>query len=423
MGRHFRFAAALLALAPLPRPSCAGTLKVITVDEAAGKPLAARVSVKGADGEWRWGLDAAGKPFLYGGLPRVWSAGEIEVELPAGKAEVIASRPFSSPPAFLEAEVPTAGAVAVTITLKRGIDLRGRGWYGGDAHTHVVHGERHHAVDLRAAARIARAEGLDWAAFGETWTTLEAKQPPPAELSLLCRALSDGEFLCTWTREHPKDHLGHMAAFPLGGDRSFEEVAGENAYDGSLERRERYAHFEVLRSLREAGSLAVYTHPTREFGGSPTSPANLARELPFDAVAAPWALEALDVLTDAPDNASNLRLWFFLLERGHRLAACGFSDACYDRRGEYPGDTRTYVDLGVADRGGAPLDLKAIVGAVRSGRTFATTGPLVIFKVDGGPPGSVIRAGGKAHTAEVEAWNFVDHHDPRKPAFLTKLVL
>src|SRR6185436_5344293 len=72
-----RLTAGLLALAAA-RPSPAGTLKIVTLDDATGKPLAARVSVRGADGEWRWGLDAAGKPYRYGGLPRLWSTGEIE---------------------------------------------------------------------------------------------------------------------------------------------------------------------------------------------------------------------------------------------------------------------------------------------------------------------------------------------------------
>ena len=162
----------------------------------------------------------------------------------------------------------------------------------------------------------------------------------------------------------------------------------------------------------------MYTHAPREYGGDPQSPADIARELPYDAVAAPWALEGLDLLTDAPEIEPSLRLWAFLLRRGLRLPALGFSDDCYDRKGEAPGGTRTFVRIDGGER-----TFPAIAAAIRAGRTFATTGPLVLFTVDGSPPGTVFPAGATAREVRIRAWNAADHLDPRRPALLTRAVV
>jgi hypothetical protein len=402
-------------LLPGGRMALPEDLEIITIDAVTRQPVPARVSIQDAAGEWRWGRDARGEPLRYADLPRVWSPGTVRLNVAPGTATIIASRPYSHFPCTAQCTVPPGKTATITIPLKPAADLRGAGWYGGDAHDHVVHGERHHAVDMRAAAAIARSEGLDWAVFDEDWTSIEDKQPGPAALDALCRELTDAAFLAARAAEHPKDHLGHMAAFPLGFPASLESVSGANDYSGSLEQREAYAHFEIVRELRDAGSLSMYTHPDREYGGTAESVGNIARELPFDAVAAPWSLEALDVLTDAPGHRGSLDLWYFLLDRGHRLAACGFTDTCYDRRGERPGDTRTFVKIEGAER-----TMEAIARAIRSGRTFATTGPLVIFTVDGSPPGTVFPADGKAREARISAWNAVDYRDPRNRATLGK---
>ncbi len=414
----FRPACLVLACALLPAAGARSeTLRIVTLDGTGGKPIPARVSVRPSGGEWIGAADRSGRPFKSAGLPRLWSSGRLEVEVPTGPTEVIASRPFARFPARAEVQVAPGSSTELTLELKAVADMAAMGWHGGDAHAHVIHGERHVSMDLATAVAISRAEGLDWVAFGEVWVS-EGAQPPPAELTRMCRDLTDGIFLAAWTQEHPKDHLGHMACFPLGVDRTFADAVGENAYAGDLARRESFAHFEILRSLRALGSLAIYTHPSREYGGTGESPANIARELPFDVVAAPWALEGLDVLTDAPDCSADIRLWHFLLNRGLRLAACGFSDTCYDRTGECPGDTRTFAFLG-----GAPRTMPSIVDAVRRGRTFASTGPLVVFTVDGEPPGAVFPAGEAVRKARVRAWNAVDHRDPHDPALLSKAIV
>jgi len=397
-----------------------GTLIVRVTDKASGAPLAARVSLKASDGNWRWGKDAAGADLTYGGPPRVWTTGELSLALPEGAVELVVSRPFHHKPASATATVVAGKTTTLDVALERAVDIHARGWYGGDVHVHIVHGEKEFKLDLNTVAPIARAEGQDWCSFGQAWTSLNDAQPTAAELAVLAQKNTTPDFLCAWGMEHPKDHLGHMAAFPLnaaGATKTYTEASGSNDYAAFMPNSlaDGFTHVEIWRGLRAHGSLAVYTHPTREYGGTKESLGNIAREIPFDVAAAPDWIEALDLLCDQPKHADDERLAYLLLNRGLRFALCGFTDVCYDRKkNERPGDTRTYVYLGDKVKPGTPLKMDDIVAAVRARRTFATNGPLVDFTVDGEHPGAVLKAGPEIRRAKIGAWLALDYNEPRK---------
>ena len=94
--------------------------------------------------------------------------------------------------------------------------------------------------------------------------------------------------------------------------------------------------------------------------------------------------------------------WYHCLNAGYRLPAVGGSD----KMGTYVpvGANRTYAYLG---QGEVSFDNWA--QAVRRGNTFSTTGPLLLFSVDGHLPGEEIRlkAGGGTLEVRVEARSFV----------------
>lgn len=405
----------LLLLALTAAHAADGTLVVHINEVGSGKSLAARVSLKSSDGRWHWGKDLAGRDLTYGGLPRHWANGKLTITLPAGATEVVVSRPFHHRPFRTTTTITADRITEVTAALEPVVDLHARGWYGGDTHVHIVHGERDFAVDLNHVAPIARAEGQDWCAFGQEWTSTQEQQPTPDELTALCRANSDADFLCAWGMENPKGHMGHMATFPLATSTSFTAATGPTDYHDFMPGKPRTGllHHEIMRGLRARGSLAAYTHPTREYGGTPESIGNIARELPFDVLADPACIEAFDVFCDQPRHAADEQLAYFLLNRGLRFAICGFTDVCYDRKNgrERPGDTRTYVYLGKQN---TVLSMTSIVAAVRARRTFATTGPLIDFTIDGERPGSVLTASNKARTCRIGAWLALDYDDPQQ---------
>lgn len=90
----------------------------------------------------------------------------------------------------------------------------------------------------------------------------------------------------------------------------------------------------------------------------------------------------LEVLNGPYFHASNqvaVEDWLHLLNRGYFFPIVGSSDAHTIDRGE-PGYARTYV-FSAGETG--DLDWKAVFQALKRGRSFATTGPVVEFKVDG----------------------------------------
>ncbi len=103
--------------------------------------------------------------------------------------------------------------------------------------------------------------------------------------------------------------------------------------------------------------------------------------------------DLLEVLNGPYYYASNeaaIEDWFHLLNRGYFFPLVGSSDAHTIDGGE-PGYSRTYVFYSgeKADR----LDWPSLLQALKKGRSFATNGPLIEFRVNGpSKPGDLLEA-------------------------------
>src|SRR5262249_52493307 len=110
--------------------------------------------------------------------------------------------------------------------------------------------------------------------------------------------------------------------------------------------------------------------------------------LPFAEIASAIVtgrIDAVELQCFAPglDTPSILE-WYRFLNCGYRLPVIGGTDKMSS---EVPvGAIRTYARLDP----GAPRGFDAWAAAVRAGRTFATSGPVIELEVDGHAPGDVI---------------------------------
>ncbi len=95
-----------------------------------------------------------------------------------------------------------------------------------------------------------------------------------------------------------------------------------------------------------------------------------------------------------------LQLWFLLLNHGYRLAATASSDSTFDNpAGGVPGKVRVYT------RVEGRLTPQALALATKGGRSFVTSGPLLLFQIDGHGPGEIIRVdAARKYTAKLRAW-------------------
>jgi len=103
---------------------------------------------------------------------------------------------------------------------------------------------------------------------------------------------------------------------------------------------------------------------------------------------------------EAKVNEDGQRLWYMLLNHGYRIPGTASSDATFDNPGRaLPGAVRnyTYVD--------GALSPQSLAEAMRAGRNFVTSGPLLLVDIGGHPIGDVIRVQtSRVFHVSLQAW-------------------
>lgn len=121
------------------------TMSGTIIDADTDQPVAARISVKSADGKWYFpkSADPAGTAIEYKkqvgptSLEQhvTLSAHPFVVEVPSGKYTITVERGKEYVPLSKEVVVEKA-AVEVTLPIRRWINMAEQGWYSGDVHAH-----------------------------------------------------------------------------------------------------------------------------------------------------------------------------------------------------------------------------------------------------------------------------------------------
>jgi hypothetical protein len=349
------------------------------------------------------------------------SPGAFSKRLPPGPTSLRITRGFETRAFSTNFDLSSNQEKAFTVRLERSIDLRQLGWYAGDSHVHMLHGEKTVPVDFDFVKLTTEAEDLQWLSLAQAWTL---EEPTPEALDKELRSRSTRNSVLGWNLEAPKNFyqgdagrcLGHcwnlgMEGRTRRGRNVIEVLLAASAWDYEST-KPTYANFESHNLIHSQGGTVFYTHAARWWtgpwggrGGYPKQErmrvSNMAVELPLDTLIGP-TYDGLDLFTGSGEtkaNAKSFQLWTLLLNHGYRLAATASSDACFDRPGGgVAGIARTYTFL----PGG--FSLRKAAKAIAAGKTFVTTGPLLLATVDEAPPGSVFGAGKKSHVLAIEAW-------------------
>ena len=298
--------------------------------------------------------------------------GESELDLPAGAAKIEALRGWEYKPASATMDVKAGAAQTVTLRLERLADLPARGWYSGDGHVHDLHqgfGQTHEsffrqlvAEDLHVTHALIHMDGTR---LMGRWSDLTG-QPSP---------LSTKTHILQYAQEF-RGNLGHVGMIGLGEFiLPFVAGAGGTAYgQPSLDNT-------YLEGARAQGGLAGFMHP---YTSAPKQPDNAAATL----IALDVALglgDYYDIGALYSDERGSADFYYRLLNAGFRVAATGgtdnFSDVWIDPP---PGSSRTFARLT------GPLTLPNWFDAIKRGRTYFSSGPLVRFEVDDKGPGDEI---------------------------------
>jgi hypothetical protein len=357
----------------LPEQRVLHRVRVAIRDEATGAPVAARVHVQDANGgywppeghmkhvatAWR---EEVGGDVVVGGRTFAYVRPDFVLPLPAGRYEMDVVRGMEYEPRQLRFEVTASRRPALDVRLNRWSHLRARGWYAGDHHTHFL--------DPRAARLELEGEDLDVVSvqatkWGELITgVVHFENGPDSALP--------GEGVVSIGEEARHDFLGHTnllglrrLVYPLSWGAGGSGVPG--GYDWPP-----VAH--VADSAHAQGGFVTWAH-------FPFPRGELAVNVALG------KLDAVDLVSwgdpfDDRAGLSSTEIWYRFLNCGFDLPAMGGTDKMWNT--QVVGAVRTYASVN------GPFSYRAWLAAVRAGRTFVTTGPMLSFMAGGRAIGETI---------------------------------
>ncbi|MGH9334584.1 MAG: CehA/McbA family metallohydrolase, partial [Vicinamibacteria bacterium] len=332
----------------------------------------ARVSLIGSDGRYHAPADAFRRIVSFTELHYFHASKTFTVDVPSGKATILAVRGPEYEPMEEVVDVPPGGAASARIDLPRFVDMPARNFYSGDTHVHDLH-----AGDLRLAPEdlVGHAAAEDLHVVNALIHVDGTKlMGDVSRFSAGPHPASTDDVILRYGQEY-RMSFGHRSV--LGNERMFFPL--ESALPGSARESPFPPLFEYLRRLRkdEPRALVGIPHPYFAYlakgelpgGGAPS-------EIPADV--ALGLVDFFDVNCIWSDEHGSAAIYAKLLNAGFRLPAAGGSDTFSDLSRDPPlGTGRTFVKVE------GKLSLESWYEGLRAGRSFATNGPLLDLDVDG----------------------------------------
>jgi hypothetical protein len=254
------------------------------------------------------------------------------------------------------------------------------GWISGDFHVHAA-ASLDSRVPMRDRVHQFVADGVDLIVSTDH-NVIANYAPLVAELGvadLLATATGDEITTKSW---------GHFGAFPLPSE---EGELGHGAIPVG-----KHTPAEIFADVRKRAPAALIDvhHPRLEHGAigyfhlaELDEKTGIAKRAGFS-----MDFDAIEVLNGYQDSDRRtldrvIGDWRSFLDAGKRVAATGNSDTHHltFNLGGYP---RNYVAVG--DVPVAKLDAAAVAAAVKAGRSYVTTGPIVDALVQGGTLGDTV---------------------------------
>jgi putative membrane-bound dehydrogenase-like protein len=366
----------------------AGTarLRLNVRDRATGRPTPCRLNVVGPDGHFyqppanplsrfsltgQWPKTGKGNregkaPIRYLGR-FFYTTGEIEVDVPAGTVRVEAWKGFEYRPMTKAVTAVAGRTTSVDLELERTLAMSTLGYRSGDSHLHF---DRRSEADERIILDLLEAEDIQFGSIlaynepaGPYKGLMDDMDTPQTRGLGRASVLKRGETWIASGQEYRSATYGHLNLY--GRDDLVLAGQSVNANNWPL-------YGAIGRETRKQGGVAIYAHG----GYAQAIYADFARK----------NVDAVELLQFGVYRGIALEDWYHILNSGYRFPCVGASDypACRTL-----GDCRTYVDSP------GPLDFAAWLRGAAEGRSFVTTGPMLLLEVDGQRPGGTIRKDGK----------------------------
>lgn len=355
-----------------------GRIQVRIVDSDTGEPTPCRVNIVGTDGNY---YEPSGLPLeqfnshntgchvynethppsRYFGW-HFYAPGDFEVDVPAGNVRIEVWKGYEYRPVSEEVIIDAGSQREVEINLERTAPMEQENYYSGDTHIHL---DRRTEEDDRLALDLMEAEDINYGFLlcmndprsysgrmqRQEWPQLQGFGPD----SIRTR----GKYGIASAQEYRSKEYGHICL--LMHDRLVLEGANFNPNEWPV--------FGVVGGMtRQHGGFAFHAH-----GG-------YSREIYADYLQ--QATDGVELLQMSHYRGIGLAGWYRILNIGYRFPAIAGSDFPYVRA---LGDCRTYV------RSSSQPDFAQWVQLAAEGRSFFTSGPLLLLQVDGKHPGDTLQ--------------------------------
>jgi hypothetical protein len=375
-------------IATLPEQHRLYPVKVRIRDRDTGEPVFARVHVRDTAGEY-WppaghmknfptGFNSAvGGDVIVDGERFAYVQPQFQLPLAPGSYVLEADKGMEYEPSEIRFEVAAESVPVLEVSMKRWIDMNERGWYSGDTHIHFLTPE---AALLEMRAEEFNVANVLAAKWNELYTNVEHFTGRPS-------AVSDARHVVYVNEEARHPHLGHTVllnlrdlvypmAWGVGGVQASEGIWGGLDFPPMV---------SVAADARRQGGLVSWAH-------FPNPGAEIAVDFALGEIDAvdlvTWA-DPLSAGTSRDDSA--VRAWYRLLDAGYRVPALGGTDKMFNA--QIAGAVRTYVEVDGA------FGYEAWIEGIRTGRTFATSGPMLTMTVSGRGPGATLDLAAPARVA------------------------
>lgn len=308
---------------------------------------------------------------------------QTAIDVPAGKIHVRVSRGLETKPFDRVVEVKAGETQTVLGDLKAiRFDETGSGhWVPSDLHVHMNYGGtyRNYASNLW---RQAEAEGLE--VVNELIVNKEQRVPDFAFVLPPSIEPANPEVLQVRGQEYHTSYWGHRGILRLKGPLLLPGYAG---YPNTAAASLYPMNADVYDMAHAQGALVGAVHPFDAVPDPFAKPAQrISDELPVDV-----ALGKLDYMeiVGFSDHKSTAEVWYKLLNLGFKLPAGAGTDATTNYAAPIRGQVgfdRVYVWTP-----GWPASIDTWLDELKQGRTFATNGPLIEFKLGGEMVGSELK--------------------------------
>ncbi len=367
---------ALIAVAPAHRP-----VTVRVVEQASQQPVAVRIHLHGAHGEYLpprgnhrqvnpyWFEDNYGE-FVNVHNQYAYIQGECVVDLPLGDVYVEITNGYEVKPVRTRVTV-TAETDLLTFTLEKVLRWREQGWVTADTHVHFLSPTTALLEGQAEGVHVVNLLASQWGEMFSNVTDFDGRSTLGAQ-----DFGGDGEFLVRVGTENRMQTLGHISLLGYSGQMIHPLCTGGPS-ESALGDPQEVTMAEWAQRCIDQGGLVVMPH-------APNPQLERAADIVLELV------HAIELMTFNPLNPNNIQVnpygiadWYRYLNLGYQLPVSGGSDKM--SAASLLGGIRTYTQLGDRD-----FTYSNWMAATKAGNTFVTVGPLAELRVEGVAPGGKV---------------------------------